>query len=266
MKNKKHGLPGTLVLLLVFGFIANGCVSSGNTYVYDKTAPEENLSQLDVGGDFAVSTFDGQEVRWAAWDTVKIPAGIHTLVVGYSAEHYFGGSLYRVSANDLEVTGDFQPGRRYSLIGTDIRNDEAGGRTVIASIWQSGFMREFTPSSDPTKFEGKWQGADGDNDYFVFTGGEYEFGGTDKGFFEFTDTNLIFDKKWERKNINARWTETPEKQFLFGFGTTTNITVSTRLYEFDIDGNLVFEVGQNKFVDGQIVFASLKKTYRKVDR
>jgi hypothetical protein len=247
----------TLVLGLVFGFVVSGCVSSGKTYVYDKTVPEENLSQLYIAGSFYFGrepqkllnfrgTFDGQRVDWGEKDTIKIPTGKHTLVFGYSGgayNHGTGRSVTIISNNNLTLTYDFQPGRKYSLSGYAA----SGDKNIEAVIVPNGFLRGFTPPSTPTKFEGKGKGLGGDNDYFVFTGSEFEAGGLAKGFFDFTDTQLILDKKQER--TNAKWTELPETRKA-GFVKLPNNTTVIMPYQFDVDGNLVVNLQTYRKVDG----------------
>jgi hypothetical protein len=253
------GFMGIISVVLVFGFMAAGCISSGKTYVYDEAVPEENLCELNIAGAFYFGsepqmflnfrgTFDGERVNWKAKDTIKIPAGRHTLVFGYSGVAFDsrrGRSVTIISDNNITLSYDFQPGRKYALWG----DAGVGDTTINAQIVPKGFMRGFAPSSDPTIFEGKWQGLGGDNDYFVFTGGEFEAAGLTKGFFDFTDTLLIFDRKWERKDINADWKESPET-IKAGFINLPNETSSILAYQFDVDGNLVVNL----------------QTYRKVDR
>jgi hypothetical protein len=238
---KKHGLLGTPVWLLVFGFIAGGCVSTGKTYVYDKKAPEENLSQLFVSEGLSFGRFDGKRVKWEERDTIKIPAGEHTLSFKYRHVSYEFLGGHTVTTANLERTHDFQPGWRYTLMATTTTDDKTGKLVGVAFIVPYGYMRGFTPPSDrtKTKFEGKWKGLGGDNDYFVFTGNEFESAGLAKGFFEFTDTELRLGRKWERTDINAEWTEPQEIMKIGGRIPLPVNSAPTVSYQFDVDGNLV---------------------------
>jgi hypothetical protein len=246
---KKSFKLGMLVMALVFGFVVAGCVSlSGKTYVYDKTAPEENLSQLYINGSFYFGsepqkflnfrgTFDDQKVNWGQKDTIKIPAGTHTMVFGYSGGAFDNStrkSVTIISDDNLTLTYDFQPGRKYALAGSAA----AGDKKITAAIVPQGFLRGYTPPSEITKFEGKWKGLGGDNDYLVFTGREFEAAGLAKGFFDFTDTQLVLDKKSERADAGAEWTEPPET-IKVGFIKIPNNTATVVAYQFDVDGNLV---------------------------
>jgi hypothetical protein len=230
MANKKFGAVmtttgsiGIISMALIFGAVAAGCVSlSGKTYVYDKTVPEENLSQLYIQGSFYFGKepqkflnfrggFDGQRVDWGEKDIIKIPAGEHTLVFGYSGgafDHSSRRSVTIISDNNLKLTYDFKPGRKYALTGYAA----SGDRNITAEIFPQGFLQGYTPPPEETVFEGKWKGLGGDNDYFVFTGREFEAAGLAKGFFDFTNTQLILDKKWERTDTGAGWTEPPISQ------------------------------------------------------
>ncbi|MDR2783865.1 MAG: hypothetical protein LBB48_08530 [Treponema sp.] len=219
--------------------------------MYDKTVPEENLSELYIAGSFYFGmepqkflnfrgTFAGQRVDWKEDDIIKIPAGEHTLAFGYSGggfDQSRGRSVTIISDSNLKLTYDFKPGRKYALTGYA----GAGDKNISAEIIPRGFLRGFTPPSEITKFEGKWKGLGGDNDYFVFTGREFEAGGLAKGFFDFTDTALILDRKWERTAPGADWKEPPET-IKAGFVKYPNNTTLVFPYQFDVDGNLVVKL------------------------
>jgi hypothetical protein len=235
---------GMAVLALAFGFVAAGCVSSGKTYVYDKTVPVENLCELFLGPDYSVSRFDGQKVDWEGMDTVKIPAGEHTLGTNYSNTVYEFLGPTTVSTASGTLTYDFQIGRRYTLAGLV----DKGNKTVTMQNNPQGLMYEYIPPSEITNFEGKWKWRGGDNDYFVFRGNEYEAAGLAKGFFVFTDTQLIFEQKWQRADAMAEWQETPET-IKIGSAKIRNTTSTLLPYQFDDDSTLLVNL----------------QTYRKVD-
>jgi len=141
MKYFQKLFGGLLVLALVFIGCAStsGKGSSPDLGVYGD-ASEEQLCTLEIAGGLKVIDFDGAKVSWAmngsvqgetsAWrammkgneykTVIKIPAGNHKLGINlylWDYNSYPGvvpGSA-SLSANGLEISHDFLPGRTYFL-------------------------------------------------------------------------------------------------------------------------------------------------------
>ena len=239
-----------LAVAFVVGILAVGCASTsaGKALVYDKTVPEENLVELFIANPFdfrkSDGTFDGQKVNWTYQDTILIPAGKHTLDFGYRGSAYDASSrrqYNRYSNSNMNLTYDFQPGRKYALIDKNaaVKDMKAD---IIPQIAPIGFIDGVTPSSGPTKFEGKWRVAGFDGD-LVFKGWEFEnpmlFS---KGFFDFTDTELRLHMKWSRASASADWVEVPLITTVANTKFLNRALILSYTYQFDADGNLVLNV------------------------
>jgi hypothetical protein len=122
---KKRPFFASLIFVLFIGLFLTGCAS--NNFVFDRSIKEENSCILKLSDDYMVVKFDDKKVKWKTSSfglsktakkneaTVKIPAGVHTLIVDYISETDFGTYKIKRKVEGIEVKYNFEAGSTYSF-------------------------------------------------------------------------------------------------------------------------------------------------------
>jgi len=115
---KKRSFFTGFIFVLFIGLFLTGC--AGNNFVFDRSVTEENSCILKLSNDYTVVKFDDKKVMWKTSlkkgeATVRIPAGVHTLIVDYLSVVNFGTYKQVKQADGIEVKYNFEAGSTYSF-------------------------------------------------------------------------------------------------------------------------------------------------------
>jgi hypothetical protein len=127
---KKLYQTGMIGIMLTFGIIVMGCVTSMGTYSpsLQQTEPDK-LCHLEIDTRLGISGFNGKPVHWGfarqvSSTKIDIPSGLNSFRFEFFDQSSDGmGNVTQSSASNFTFSYDFMPGHNYNIkAGMSFRN------------------------------------------------------------------------------------------------------------------------------------------------
>ena len=125
MANKKYLFQITIMIIVLLNL---GC-SSFEPFIYNSQTPMSEQCGLDIGFNYNIKSFDGNEVNWSGNSLTKnkiyIPSGMHTIVYYYdnrtssssssSKQYYSAGTITTVTKTTTYSSGSKSADRSITM-------------------------------------------------------------------------------------------------------------------------------------------------------